>query len=476
MGKKKLLLFFVLVLCIVTIAYSSQLSAEQTALPADKENSLKQVGAFIIKLNTERLADKSEIPQEKIPPEEPAPGIEKKGITASDVYGKRGGYLHPFLSITGYSTDNVFNTPDNEESDFVTVLSPGIWLSVPRIKEKLVNINTSTIAPGGYIMSRPSGSFFRRYQVYLLYAADVELFSHYSSENFFGHRIEGLFQYNFRGGLTFEFVDQFLYSHDVRGTGISDELDEYYSNIANVRLRYDHGRKLWFMADYHNFVVDYRDTGNDFRHRNDNTISGYVFYKLQPKTSVFFQYQYIDINYTNDILSDSKEHNMYSGLAWDITAKSRGSIKAGYGIKEFADPGMEKAENFILEAQLNHKFTPKTSVTLNGWRKTFETNISTTDYILSHGIQIVYNQQVTMKLTGNAKLSYINDQYKGYLTYGGKTDERKDDYYAGTIGLYYKFMDRLAAGVGYSYSRRNSNFSGFEYTNNMIFFNITGSL
>jgi cell division septation protein DedD len=421
----------------------------------------------------------SEIPQEETPPEEPAMEIEtteKERVTAADVYGKRGGYLHPFLSITGYYTDNVFNTPDNEDSDFVTVLSPGIWLSVPRIKQKLVNINTSTIAPGGYKVSRSSESFFRRYQVYLLYAADFELFSKYHSENFFGHRIEGLFQYNFRGGLTFEFVDQFLYSHDIRGTGISDELDKYYSNLANVRLRFDPGRKLWFMADYANFVVDYRDPINDFRHRNDHALSGYVFYKLQPKTSAFFQYQYIDVNYTNDILSNSEEHNMYGGLAWDITAKSQGSIKAGYGTKDFADPSIKNADNFILEAQLNHKFTPKTSVTLNAWRRTFETNISTTDYILSHGIEFGYNQQFTGRLMGNVRLSYINDLYKGDLTYDGVTKERKDDYYTGTIGLYYKFMDWLASGIGYTYTRRNSNFPEFEYTNNMFFFNLTGSL
>jgi|GEM_PF-991143 len=412
-------------------------------------------------------------------PSEPVTGVEKTGkkrITSYDIYGKRGGYFHPFLSVTEYYTDNIFNTPDNEKSDFVTVLSPGIWLSVPRIRQKLVSMNTSTIAPGGYKVSRPSENFFRRYQAYLLYATDIEIFSRYDSENFVGHKVDGLFQYNLRGGLSFEFVEQFLYSHDVRGTGISDELDKYYSNLANVRLRYDTGSRFRFMADYANFVVDYKDPRNDFRHRNDHTISGYVFYKLKSRTSAFFQYQYIDVDYKNDMLSSSKEHNMYGGIDWEITAKSRGSVKAGYGMKDFADPLIDNAENFILEVRMDHKFTPKTSFTLNAWSKTFETNISTTDYILSHGMEFGYNQQFTGKLMGNARFSYIKDTYKGDLTYEGVTKERDDDYYIGTVGVYYEFREWLATGIGYTHTRRNSSFPGFEYTNNMVFLNITGSL
>jgi len=113
---------------------------------------------------------------------------------------------------------------------------------------------------------------------------------------------------------------------------------------------------------------------------------------------------------------------------------------------------------------------------LNVWRKTNETNISITDYMLSNGIELGYNQQFTGRIMGNVRLSYINEHYKGDLTYGGETKERKDDYYIGTIGLYYKFREWLGTGVGYMFTKRDSNFPDFEYMNNMFFFNITGSL
>lgn len=71
-----------------------------------------------------------------------------KGSTSGEIFGTRGGYVHPFLSVTEYFTDNVFYSKNNKESDFATILSPGIWLSVPHVYEKLLYIDTANISPG----------------------------------------------------------------------------------------------------------------------------------------------------------------------------------------------------------------------------------------------------------------------------------------------------------------------------------------
>jgi cell division protein FtsN len=57
MSKKCFLLFFVIMLCLVQTGYTPQSCLAQTASPS-KDNSLKQVGAFLIEMNAERLADK----------------------------------------------------------------------------------------------------------------------------------------------------------------------------------------------------------------------------------------------------------------------------------------------------------------------------------------------------------------------------------------------------------------------------------
>ena len=395
---------------------------------------------------------------------------------SGDVFGRRGGYLHPFLSISEYYTDNVFNAYGEKKSDFITVISPGVWLTIPRIYEKLLSVDTSSIAPGGFSLSRSAAGSFRRYQTYLFYGADIERFSKYSSENVTSHKLEGLFQYNLRGGLSIELVDQYLASHDIRGTGISSELDKYKTNLSNLILTYDALEKIKFRIDYSNFLVNYDASRNDYRDRADNAFSGYIFYKFQPKTSVFIEYDFIDISYDENALFDSKEYHYFGGLQWDVTAKSKGSVKAGYGVKNFSVSSIGDAKDFIVEAQIDHQFTPKTSMKIKASRKTNETNISTTDFILSNNIEVEYLQRLTGKITGDVNFSYTNDSYKGNLTFDGETKERKDDTFRGAFALRYKFKEWLNLDSGYIYTKRDSNFSDFNYTTNIIFIRITGSL
>lgn len=399
-----------------------------------------------------------------------------KGRPTEEVFGRRGGYIHPFLSVTEYYTDNVFFSNRNEKSDFITVISPGIWLTVPHVYEKLLHIDTSNLSPGGFSLSRFSPETFRRYQTYLYYNADIELFSKYSSENTVNHKAEGLFQYNLRGGLSIELVDQFIASHDIRGTGISSKLDKYHSNLANAIVTYEATERLKFRVDYTNFLVNYAASRNDFRDRDDNAFSGYIFYKFRPKTALFVEYEFLDVRYRADSAYDSREHHYFGGIEWEITAKSKGNMKAGYGVKDFTDSDIPTSKDFVLEAQIDHKFTPKTSLILKASRRTNETNISGTDFVLSNAVEVEYLQRITGKITADAKFSYRNDKYKGDIMHDGITGTLDDDYYFGAFALQYKFREWLELDLGYIYSQRDSSFSDFDYVSNTIFMRITGSL
>ncbi|MEW6586227.1 MAG: outer membrane beta-barrel protein, partial [Nitrospirota bacterium] len=306
--------------------------------------------------------------------------------------------------------------------------------------------------------------------------ADIERYSKYSRGNTVSHKAEGLFQYNLRGGLSFEVLDQFLASHDAWGSGISQELDKYRSNLANFIVTYDLSDRVKLRVDYANFLVNYTASRNAFRDRDDNVISGYVYYKFKPKTALFAEYEFADIEYRNDVLSNSMEHHYYGGLQWDITAKTKGSVKAGYGVKDFRNPQIDTGDYFIMEAQMDYAFTPKTSLMLKGARKTEETNISTTNYIVSNSVELEYLQRLTAKILGDIRLYYAHDAYKGDLTFFGETKERKDRYFSGALAFQYKFREWLEMDAGYVYSLRDSSFSDFDYTNNTVFLRVIGSL
>jgi hypothetical protein len=273
-------------------------------------------------------------------------------------------------------------------------------------------------------------------------------------------------------------IDRFLISYEDRGTGIStapSDVDEYKSNFFNTILSYDTRNRFRLLFDYSNYRIDYDDDRNAFRERTDNSYSAYVFYKLRPKTALFVQYNFIDIHYDDNRSLDSYEHNLVGGVQWDVTAKTKGLFKAGYGIKEFKNTG-EDDSNFLLETQVHYKFTPKTSFRFLAFSKTSETDVVVASHIVSSGIEGEYQQMLTARITGLARLSYVNDEYSDNFTFGGQTGQRDDNTTQASIGLQYRLRRWLQGSLGYVYERRDSNFDFFDYTSNSIFLRITGSI
>ena len=393
-------------------------------------------------------------------------------IVSSDVFGKRGGYIHPFLSVAELYSDNIFNTSDHTVSDFVTVVSPGIWLALPRVKEQVINIETSSETPGGLDLDLKESERFRRFQIYGYYSPDFKMFADHSDEDTTDHKVEGFFQYNFRGGLKIGIFDQFFKSHDERGTGISTQLDKYQNNVTGLRLSYDLSDRFKLRGDYVNFCVNYDADRNDARDRIDNSFSAYLYFKFKPKTSFFAQYKYIAIEYGSDFVSDSSENQIYFGFQWNITAKSSGRVKAGYAKKEFDNSLFPDEDAFVMELNVKHDFTPKTSLAVIASRRERETNIIGLKDMVTTRLSTTYVQKFTSKITGSVNLAYLENDYNGLLSYGNETKERKDRFYTVAPLIEYKFKKWLGAEIAYKYTRRNSNFDDFDYKDNTVFLKV----
>jgi hypothetical protein len=405
----------------------------------------------------------------------PRSTAEEQPRISGDVFERKKKILHPFLSVTFLFSDNIMNRDTSKESDFITTISPGIWLSVPAFKNMLPLMDTSSRTPAGFIVEQLRHQFLWRFRAFLLYQADIELFARSSNQNTIRHRLEGSLEYAFTGGLSIQLRDQLLISHDERGTGASVLLDEFYSNLFDVILRYDTGRRLSLRGRYSNFFVHYGSSRNSFRRRVDNALSGAVFYKIWPKTSIMAEYRFVDIEYDKDDLSDSEEHHFLGGLRWNITAKTEGILKAGYGLKRF-DSGINTSRSFIIEANIRHRLTSKVMLSLRAWRKTNETDILLTNYIFTNGINLGYQHRFTSRISGSANLSYVRDSYSGDFTFGGVTKQRKDTYYQLGLAVHYEFRRWLRTDLGYTLSKRDSNFSDFDYLTNSVYLRLAGAL
>jgi hypothetical protein len=402
-------------------------------------------------------------------------GQEEEGIGA-EIFGEKGGNVHPFLLLEEIYTDNLFNTNTNEKEDFITTVSPGLWIALPANREKLLEIGTSNTSPGGLNLSRIKPDTTRRAQGYFLYAPEFVHYSDRSEHNTANHKAEGLFQYNFNMGLSIDVVNQFNSRSEVNDNGISERLDKYQDNLFNFIMVYDPSEKIRFRVDYSNYDLAYDDSINAYRDRNDNSFSAYVFYKIKPKTSVFVEYEFADISYDTNTDSDSVESRYYTGLEWDITAKTRGRIKLGYIDKNFDKSSMDDQDGFSYEIQTQHNFTPKRALQLIGFRRFNESTMVTSTTYLSTGLSAAWLQRFTEKWSGTLSASYSNEEYKGDFTFNGVTGERDDDLFSIAPALRYEFREWMLFDLGYVFTQRDSNFRPFDYNNNTVFFRINISL
>lgn len=401
---------------------------------------------------------------------------EEAGAISSDIFGGKGGYIHPSLSITELYSDNVFNDSSNEIDDYATVLSPAIWLAIPGTRQQILEIDSSSVTPGGLDYDIDYSEYSRRFQSYILAAADFLRYSDHSRGDTEDYWVEGFFQYRLARHLTLELIDQFAASHDEWRSGTSTELDEYKNNLFTVRAIFDLSEKIRIRADYANFNVDYDDSRNNDRDRVDNSFSGYVFFKIRPRYSIFAEYEYIDVEYDVAAGRDNESHRFYGGLDWLISAKSNGRLQAGYTTKEFKDPSLEDNNGFVLRGRLNHRFTSKTSLQLAAYRQIRESYVGNLNDMTTDQISARYVQRITNKITANLELSYTKDDYDGLLTIGSETKEREDTFYNAAPSIEYLFRKWLSAEVAYEYTERDSNFTGFDYRTNTFLIRVKATL
>lgn len=393
--------------------------------------------------------------------------------TSGDIFGKESGYFHPFISLSESYNDNIYNTKDKEE-DFITVISPGLWLALPGTKESISVKEVSGNIPGGLNNTRFKSETFIRYQAYALYSPQFEIFSKNDDENSTSHLAEGGLQYNLKGGLSFDIIDQYLKSHDSRGEGVSTSLDEYENNLVDGMISYELSPKIMLRAGGATYNVHYTENRNSYKDRQDMGLSGYLFYAIMSKTSIYAGYDHIDVDYDDDTsanLSDSNLNRYFTGVKWDITAKSKGNIKVGYLTREFDKDTENDFDGIMTEVAFDHNFTSSTGISCRGAKSNQESDIAGSSYIDSTMLGLGYNQKITTKIMASLELRWENLDYNNI--------SRTDDIYMISPKLQYKFTDWLTSDLVYSYKTRDAESdttTNYDYENNTYMVKVTAAI
>jgi len=396
------------------------------------------------------------------------PTGQSEGVTA-DILGQRGGMFHPFLVLEEVYTDNLFATNSNTKSSFVTTIAPGIWIASPGTRQRLLSIDTTTTSPGGLHLSRLKSDVGRRYQSYFLYSPEYVMYSDYSRHAHLNHRAEGLAQLNLNSGLSFDLITLIHDREEIAGNGVTDQLYRYRDSLIDFIATYDRPSNLLEVQfAYSMYALDYDEVIVSYRDRRDHSFGLSATYPFWPKTSLFAEFNYSDIDYVSGSINDNIERRYYIGAKYHATAKTTGLLKLGYIEKDFESITLSDQDGFSIELQTIHHLTSKRTLQVLGYRKFQESDLIGASSYLSTGIDFGLSHQFTEKWSGTFNAFYEMNDYNEV--------NRDDKVYGFGPAVRFEPREWMFFDFGYYYSRNDSNVTFYDYDINQIFLRATLSL
>ncbi|MCK4911111.1 MAG: outer membrane beta-barrel protein [Thermodesulfovibrionales bacterium] len=407
---------------------------------------------------------------EKVAEPEPQPVVKKarKGIDAS-IFGRQGGHFHPFVSVTSYYSDNIYSSAEEKVADLNTVLTGGIWISAPGTKKPMLQSSSGSL-PGGVQGSSFIRERDRPYQAYLLYKVDAEQYSTYDSGNFINHKVEALLGLNGAAGHRLEVSGIYLRSHDAKGEEPELELGEFTSRHMGASAVLAITNKIKVRMNLGQFMIDYDKDEFLYKEHEDLSYSGYLYFKMLPKTSVFMEYTSTMLDYDDLYDLDSTEFDYMLGVQWELTEKTTGTIKAGYSTREF-DTGVRDEESAIkLVGDMSFEVGDKTTVGVNISRRRKEAGIPGADFVTNQRASAWLNSKATSKFSWTISASMAQSEYMG------ADQDRRDDDLSGGLKLNYQFKRWLGANMGVRRTQRTSTEAENEFSTNTIFFGLSATM
>lgn len=189
--------------------------------------------------------------------------------------------------------------------------------------------------------------------------------------------------------------------------------------------------------------------------RNWRFVGGTFYVRVAPKSSLFLDYLYTDINYELDTGSDSVEQSWMAGVTWDASARTSGSISYGKLTKKFDDPARHDYNGPTWRASVSWRPRTYSVFSLTGVRNTQEPD-GNGDFVLRQDIVLSWVHDWASRFGTSVDVGFGQDEYR--------PTDRVDDLFYWGIGARYTFNTHFRFGASINSYDRNSEIEEFDYT------------
>ena len=394
------------------------------------------------------------------------------------VFGYRNGYLHAALGVSGEWTDNLYNTADTEkEENFLTRISPSVWLAWPRRSRRPLQVAADNTAVGGLQYSQSEYDIYNKFQVYL---AGKMNFMTYSADSELDHTesaVQGQVVYKPYERLTLQLMDNYAHSQDIFNiTEATVENNRVYdTNVFKAGIDWRLSDKILARVGYTNHVLAYDLDVNNFMDRSDDGFDGTLTYDYSTKTNFFVGLSYLMAAYEEEDMPDNDNIFLHAGINWQATVKTAFMLKAGYqtvdydedwnneGSEAIADTLHDGEESSHFEAQATWQATRKSEFLLNS-----KYNIEQSDsrYALNKTVwssRLAYGYRFTGRIRGAMSFIYEDSDYAQF-----NGDSRLDERWNFSPSLDFALKKWLSFTLYYSFDKKDSNFDELDYETNTL--------
>lgn len=351
--------------------------------------------------------------------------------------------VSPYLEYDGIYRSNIYETSFDKKADFLHVLNPGIRFEMPLSGRHKVSV--------GYL-----GNYF--------------MYSRHDGNNHYDHNINADAIINLRGGLGLQFGNTFRSATEER-TAPTGRQRDYYRETPYFVATYAVADKWKLQGSYQYDDLQFLKQIERINAYQEHTGGLTLYYKFWPKTAALVQYIVNSREYPFFPRGDNSSHSPLVGLTWDPTAKLSGTVKFGYTVKDYDQeaPGRNNSpESWAMSVQTLYHYSNYTTFSLMGQRSIQEdVDLINNNPYHNTGLYFAYNHNWHfLRSSLYMAFSFVNNNYLGPTTdlITGQVKRREDNIFSLGGGISRPFTPWLRLRLDYQYVNKNSNFSGFSYS------------
>lgn len=347
--------------------------------------------------------------------------------------------VKPYFKAQFDITDNVFKEPDPDKSDLLWTYTPGVTIDY---QAEYGRIGVAYEAEFKYFTKFPKQN--EQDQAFAAYA-DL-----YPTQQSYINVTENLAQEGATAGARFL------------------EPINYLDNTVNITAGYKIERHTLEFS----FQDFFRNYASEIHRRfdyDDDKFSGRLYWDITDKMKYYLSYSLGFIEYDEDPARSTTYHELLPvGLQGIMPGGAVVSANAGVNLRNVHSDHRNDFHYFVTSISLKKTFGEKTTAEIVLLRRpveaTFDNQTIFDEKLLYGGVSYVLAPKVRVRLG----VSVANRDFEEPAVVGPLSVKRTDDSFGINLGFDYAAKKWLIWHFDYRYERRNSNISGFDYTENRL--------